>query len=456
MLFCSVYCIKFPIFVHYTEQNTIMNKNIIRQCIIDKREEIASLDVVERPFEFEENANYVFVGLRRVGKTYILYQRLNQLLRNGVDRKNILFVNFEDERLSEMQAEDLNSILEVHYEMAGSDTKPILFFDEIQNVPRWDKFVRRLADAKYTIYVTGSNAKMLSSDVATTLGGRFLICDIFPYSFEEHLKAKNVDVTSDWRYSTIRYSRMNAMFSEYFKFGGLPEIVNFKDKRSMLQSLHQKIYLGDICARNNIRNSKVMGLIIKKLAESVKQPTSLNRLQNIIKSTGQSVTVNTVSEYISYAVDSWLILPIENGYAKTGERESVKKYYFIDNGILNLFLVDSDTALLENIVAVTLCKKYGRENIVYLKGEKEIDFYISETNTALQVSYSIKDDLTRGREVGALCRYATTNKDVKPMIITWDENEEIICDGVHIEVIPVLDWLMSINSLSPIPYLPTE
>lgn len=151
MLFCSVYCIKFPIFVHYTEQNTIMNKNIIRQCIIDKREEIASLDVVERPFEFEENANYVFVGLRRVGKTYILYQRLNQLLRNGVDRKNILFVNFEDERLSEMQAEDLNSILEVHYEMAGSDTKPILFFDEIQNVPRWDKFVRRLADAKYTI-----------------------------------------------------------------------------------------------------------------------------------------------------------------------------------------------------------------------------------------------------------------------------------------------------------------
>lgn len=102
-------------------------KNVIKQCIIDKREEIASLDIVERPFAFEDCANYVFVGLRRVGKTYMLYQRLNQLLRKGIDRKDILFLNFEDERLSEMQAEDLNSILEVHYEMSGSDTKPVLF-----------------------------------------------------------------------------------------------------------------------------------------------------------------------------------------------------------------------------------------------------------------------------------------------------------------------------------------
>ena len=257
-------------------------KNIIKQCIIDKREEIASLDIVERPFAFEECANYVFVGLRRVGKTHMLYQRVNQLLSSGFDRKNILFLNFEDERLLEMQSDDLNSILEVHYEMSGSDTKPILFFDEIQNVNHWDKFVRRLADSKYTIYVTGSNAKMLSSDVATTLGGRFLIYDVFPYSFEEHLKARNVDIVEDWRYSTVQQSKMNAYFFEYFKFGGLPEIINYKDKRSMLQSLYQKIYLGDICARNNIRNSKVMGLLIKKLAESVKQPTSYNRLQNII------------------------------------------------------------------------------------------------------------------------------------------------------------------------------
>lgn len=107
---------------------------------------------------------------------------------------------------------------------------PFFFFDEIQNVNHWDKFVRRLADSKYTIYVTRSNAKMLSSDVATTLGGRFLIYDVFPYSFEEQLKARNVDIDEDWKFSTIQQSKMNAYFSEYFKYGGLPEIINYKEK----------------------------------------------------------------------------------------------------------------------------------------------------------------------------------------------------------------------------------
>ena len=246
-----------------------MDKEVIKQCIRDKRDEILSLDVVKRPFVFEEKANYVFVGLRRVGKSYMLYQRVLQFIENGFQMKDILFVNFEDERLSEITHNDLNLILEAHYEMSGSETKPILFFDEIQNVDHWDKFVRRLADAKYTVYVTGSNAKMLSSDVATTLGGRFLIYDVYPYTFQEYLNAIAFDFSDKWQYSTIEKSKVGAAFDSYFKFGGLPEMVHFKDKRSALQSLYQKIYLGDICARNNIRNSKIMGLVVKKLAESV-------------------------------------------------------------------------------------------------------------------------------------------------------------------------------------------
>ena len=255
-----------------------MDKEVIKQCIRDKRDEILSIDVVKRPFVFEEKANYVFVGLRRVGKSYMLYQRVLQLIEKGYQMKDILFVNFEDERLSEITHNDLNLILEAHYEMSGSETKPILFFDEIQNVDHWDKFVRRLADAKYTVYVTGSNAKMLSSDVATTLGGRFLIYDVYPYTFQEYLNAIAFDFSDKWQYSTIEKSKVGAAFDSYFKFGGLPEMVHFKDKRSALQSLYQKIYLGDICARNNIRNSKIMGLVVKKLAESVKQQTSYNRV----------------------------------------------------------------------------------------------------------------------------------------------------------------------------------
>ena len=421
-----------------------INKDVVKQCIIDKREEILSLEIVHRPFEFEENANYVFVGLRRVGKTYMLYQRVLQLLAAGISIKDILFVNFEDERLSEINSDDLNTILEVHYEMNGTDTKPILFFDEIQIVDHWDKFVRRLADAKYTVYVTGSNAKMLSSDVATTLGGRFLICDIFPYTFFEYLNAKSLELPDNWQHSTIEKAKVSAAFNDYFHFGGLPETIYFKDKRSLLQSLYQKIYLGDICARNNIRNSRVMGLTIKKLAESVKQPTSYNRIQNIIKSTGNNITVGTVAEYIDCAVNAWLIMPLENGLAKISDRETVKKYYFIDNGILNLFLTDAETSLLENFVAVTLFRKYGRNNLCYLKSNYEIDFYLEQKNTAIQVSYSIADIDTRERETASLIQFAKKHPDTRLLIITMSEAENISLENQTIEVIPVLDWLMSL------------
>ena len=185
-----------------------------------------------------------------------------------------------------------------------------------------------------------------------------------------------------------------------------------------------------------------MGLVVKKLAESVKQPTSYNRIQNIIKSTGNNVTVGTVSDYINYAIDAWLVLPIENGLAKIGERESVKKYYFLDNGILNLFLFDSDTSLLENMVAVTLCRKYGRENVVFLKSNHEIDFYIEQENTAIQVSYSISNIDTREREVDALLSFAKKNKNAKLMIITKEQRENIVVGEHEISVVPVAEWLL--------------
>ncbi|MBO7495574.1 MAG: ATP-binding protein, partial [Salinivirgaceae bacterium] len=212
-------------------------------------------------------------------------------------------------------------------------------------------------------------------------------------------------------------------------------------KRAVVQSLYQKIYLGDICARNNIRNSKVMGLVVRKLAESVKQPTSYNRIQNIIKSIGYNATVTTVSEYINYAVDAWLVLPIENGFAKMSERESVKKYYFIDNGILNLFLFDSDTALLENMVAIALCRKYGRENVTFLKSNIEIDFYVEQEKLAIQVSYSITDFDTRERETRSLFDFVKKHSDTKLLIITKEESEKIVNGDISITVLPILEWL---------------
>lgn len=412
-----------------------ISKDVIKQCLISKQREVDEAVIVNRSVDFEENGNYVIVGVRHAGKSYLLYQRVRQLQAAGMGWDEILFVDFEDERLAEFQTEDFNSLLEAHLELYGK--KPVVFLDEIQNISHWEKFVRRLADAKYRVYVTGSNAKMLSKEVATTLGGRFFIYDTYPYSFKEYLAAQQVELKEHWEYDTYQRSEVKRHLKEYFYFGGLPEILSFKNKRAMLSSLYQKIYLGDICGRNNIKNDRVLNILIKKMAESVKQPLSFNRLKNIIVATGMPISVPTTIDYADYVADSCLILPMENEVGKLTERETQKKYYFIDNGLLNLFLMSPETSLLENMVAVELCRRFGKENVFYLNAEREIDFIVPDERLAIQVSYSVREDATYSREVSPLVKYAKAHQDWRCLLITYDE------EGVEegIPVVPVWKWL---------------
>lgn len=417
-----------------------VSKEVIKQCLISKQREIEEAVIVERAMDFEENGNYVIVGVRHAGKSYLLYQHVRQLLAQGKGWDEILYIDFEDERLAEFQAEDFDSLLGAHLEMYGK--KPIVFLDEVQNVPYWDKFVRRLADAKYRVYVTGSNAKMLSKEVATTLGGRFFIYDAYPFSFSEYLAANNVNLSDNWEYDTFKRSEVKRHLNEYMTYGGLPEILSFRNKRAMLSSLYQKIYLGDICARNNIKNERVLNILIKKMAESVKQPISFNRLKNVIVSSGASITVPTTIDYVGYTADSWLVLPIENEIGKLTEKETHKKYYFIDNGLLNLFLLNAETSLLENTVAIELCRRYGKENVYFLNADKEMDFVIPEKKIAIQVAYSIKDESAHKREMSSLSKFASEYPDWECLLITYDEEGEQ--DGI--QIIPIWKWLLNSNS----------
>ena len=413
-----------------------VSKEVIKQCLISKQREVDEAEIVPRPVSFEENGNYVIVGVRHAGKSYLLYQRVRQLQAAGKGWDEILFVNFEDERLAEFQTDDFNSLLEAHLELYGK--KPVVFLDEVQNIDHWDKFVRRLADAKYKVYVTGSNAKMLSKEVATTLGGRFFIYDAYPYSFREYLAAQQVNLEQHWMYDTVQRSQVKRHLNDSFYYGGLPEILSFQNKRSMLSSLYQKIYLGDICARNNIKSNRVLNILIKKMAESVKQPLSFNRLKNVIVATGAPISVPTTIDYVDYASDSWLILPMENEVGKLTEKEMQKKYYFVDNGLLNLFLMNSETSLLENMVAVELCRRFGKNNVFFLNAEKEIDFIVPDQKLALQVSYTIKEEATYNREVPPLVKYAKAHPDWQCLLIAYDE--ESTEEGIP--VVPVWKWLM--------------
>lgn len=208
-----------------------------------------------------------------------------------------------------------------------------------------------------------------------------------------------MELKEHWQYDSVQRSEVKRHLSEYFYYGGLPEIISFKNKRAMLSSLYQKIYLGDICARNKIKNERVMNILIKKMAESVKQPLSFNRLKNIIVSTGSPISVPTTIDYVDFTADSWLVLPMENEVGKLTEKETQKKYYFIDNGLLNLFLTNPDTSLLENMVAIELCRRYGKDNVFYLNVDKEIDFLVPDAKLAIQASYSIREQSTKDREI---------------------------------------------------------
>ena len=163
-----------------------MDKQLLKSVMLDNQKEVQRYEVFKRDFHFEDFDNYVLIGIRRAGKSFLIYQRIQQLLTEGVGWDSMLYINFEDERLDGLQVSELNLIIEAHLEMYGK--RPILFLYEIQNIEGWEKFARRLADEKYKVYITGSNAKMLSSDIQTTLGGRYITINVYPYSFPEFLE----------------------------------------------------------------------------------------------------------------------------------------------------------------------------------------------------------------------------------------------------------------------------
>lgn len=417
-----------------------MNKELLKEIILENQNFVLKKQFLERPFVFEEKGNYVLLGLRRSGKSYLMYQRIHAYLKVGHSIEEIVYINFEDDRLLELTLDDLNTI-KLCYEELFHHT-PVFFLDEIQIIQGWEKFVRRLADKDYRVFVTGSNAEMLSSEIATTLGGRFLIQEVYPFSFEEYLSAQDISLEKNWKYLSEVRSSVVRTFDTYFYFGGLPELLQFNDKRSWLSSLYQKIFFGDLVARYNIRNSNGLRLVIKKLAESVKQPTSYNRLANVVSSAGVRVGIQTVIDYLGYLEETWLLFSVENYAAKFSEKESVKKYYFRDNGILNLFLFDPETSLLENLVGIHLKKRFG-EQVYYYNRNIEVDFLLPEQSMAIQVSYNLSDADTLKREVNGLLKLAGQLPIQQMLIITRDESRIIEQDGHTIQVIPIWEWLLS-------------
>ena len=419
-----------------------MNHTLLKTVIYDQHEVIRNFRIVPRDCEFEENGNYVLVGLRRAGKSTMLYKIVLDLVASGVEWSQIIYVNFEDERLSEFTVADFNDILSVQSEM--SDKKGYFFLDEVQNIDGWEKFARRMADAKERIYITGSNAKMLSREIETTLGGRFFTKHITPFTFSEYLTACEISHDEEALLKTKSNGKIRSACAQYLQYGGLPESLLYKAKREYNSGVYQKVLLGDIITRNKIRNYYAVKILIKKIAESVRSEISYSKLQKALHAVNVSLAKDTISDYVRCAEDAYLLFHLQNYYANLVEKESYPKFYFSDNGILSLFLDRKESVQLENMVAVALANTYPGD-VYYLKSARtgiDIDFYVPSVGLAVQAAYSVVGE-AREREVNNLKKLAQSSKeDTRLIIVTYEEEETIKEDGVTIEVEPLYKFLL--------------
>ena len=422
-------------------------RNTLMQILLDNQKDVERYTVFPRQYDLDSFPLQVFVGVRRSGKSFLLFQKMHQMLNEGHSWADMLYLDFEDTRLEGFTSDDFNLILECHQEMYGK--RPMLFFDEMQNIDGWQKFARNLADKKYSVYITGSNAKMLSKEIMATLGGRYLPKEVYPFSFREYLSYMNVPFDELSLTATESKGRFMNAYRECFTWGGLPESIHLPVKRNYLSSVYQKIYLGDIVQRNGISNSRLLQLMLKKMAESVRQPISYNRISRLLSSVSGKISVPTVSSYVGFSEDAWLLLRVRNLASAFAEKESVCKYYFIDNGLLSLQLMDCKTLLLENMVALSLFRKYGHdednERVFFYNANIEVDFYVPDDELAVQVSYSISDPETLRRESDALSKLPQVYPCRRRVIITYDEEGSLEDNYGTIEFIPAWKWLLEDN-----------
>jgi uncharacterized protein len=414
-----------------------MEKATLKKIILEQQARIPGIKVRERDYVIEANANYIFTGQRRAGKTYFLYGIIQQMLSEGHVMEEIIYINFEDERLLELTLADLDAVLVSYKELFTH--QPILFFDEIQNIRGWQKFARRMADSDFRIFITGSNSEMLSGEMATTLGGRFFIQEMDTLSFSEFLRFNDCVLTSNYEHSEERFEVFR-LFEQYFIGGGFPELLKFTDKKDYLNTLFQKVFLGDIIARNQIRNTFALQLLVKKLAESTMDEVAYTRVRNIISSTGIKVGTSTVIEYVKYLQDAFLISNLSNYASKITERESKRKYYFRDNGLLALFLIEPESFLLENLVYNALRRKY-KDKLFYIRNDYEVDFYIPGEKL-IQVSYQLNNDVTRKRELNALAKAAQSYEVSDLLLITYQQEEQLYMADKEIQILPAWKWIL--------------
>ncbi|MFH1561457.1 MAG: ATP-binding protein [Patescibacteria group bacterium] len=381
----------------------------------------------------------VITGLRRVGKSTLLAQVANKYLKN-----DFYFVNFEDERLLNFQVKDFDSLHETLISLFGE--KKTFLLDEVQNVPEWERFVRRFSDQGYKFIVTGSNASLLSQELGTKLTGRSIRVELFPFSFREFLKFKKVKIPDMKVLTTRQKGQLHKFVNEYLVLGGIPDALKYPELE-IHKTLYDDVLYRDIATRYKLDNVKSLKELAFYLVSNISALLSFNKLKDFLK----LGSVNTVKSYIDYLENGWLFF-IVNKYAYSVKEQQIaaKKLYCIDTGLaqsVGFSFSKNKGKLMENVVFLQLRKKY--RDVYYYKTAQglETDFFLPKENILLQVAQSFDLEETWERELRALAvAKQELNKVEKLVIVTENEKQTLEIDGASIQVVPLYEWLLQVKA----------
>lgn len=412
--------------------------------------------LIKRELELPLEMNQVIslIGVRRCGKTYLLFDTINRLIEKNLPVKNILYINFEDERIS-FDQDTLDLIIQAWHEIHNGQLNftQYFFFDEIQNVKGWEKFIRRIYDTQTKhIYITGSNSSFLAKEIATSLRGRTIQFEVFPFSFSEFIRYRNIE--PDY-YNVRNKAVIINNFYDYLVSGGFPDTLSLpeREKSELLRNYYYAMLYKDLIERYNITATVALRRFIEKLADNSTKPFSINKIYNDLRSQGIKLDKNLLYELIIYLENIYLSFKIAKfSYSFASRNRSDKKVYFIDNGLLNVLThsYSSDHGkLLENIVFVYFRSIYGdifNDSIFYYSDNYECDFIITEKGKAkfcVQVCSDLSNNETKAREIRGLTEAMDYFKHKEGFIITADYEDVCQVNEKNIIIMPA--WKAMLN-----------
>lgn len=415
-------------------------------------------DILPRAGNLAERRNNatVVAGMRRTGKTYFTYRRMKELLDGGLPLERIVHVNFDDERLAGLKADDLHLLADIHAEMFpdAAQEKCYYFLDELQDVRGWEKFARRLIDShRVQLCLTGSSSRMLSQDIATEMRGRSVLQEIFPLSFSEYLIYNGIyrEIPTLVDAPTVR-GKLKHHFTDYFRIGGFPDVQGLRDSERIatLQDYVNAVVYRDIVERHEIPSVPALKFVLQYLLHNFGRKVSTRAMSGILRQDGLPSDRAALSDYLSYYKDAYFAysVPLRTD-SLARRRTNPDKFYLVDTGLIGAAKFKDDAErgwLLENFVYNTLRRNNPKVEYYLTESGKEVDFLVTDAAThkkrLIQVTWEMSDKATFEREYAALAQARAETGITDCTIVTW-EDERDLDDGI--KVVPVWKWALRQN-----------